>query len=132
MVEYTINAVNLLLTNLKEDTYSFLGSAVNKAIEEKIPTPYTTDYLKMIRERAQDINFLGRDITQLVEGEIKEMLHAILDDIMMVQGPVDTLIHIRENHERLGGLKPNGILDLLKEYSKTLDNYTEGINDLIR
>ena len=82
MVEYTINAVNLLLTNLKEDTYSFLGSAVNKAIEEKIPTPYTTDYLKMIRERAQDINFLGRDITQLVEGEIKEMLHAILDDII--------------------------------------------------
>lgn len=131
MVEYTINAVNTLLVNLREDTYTFLGKAINEFLEEKIPTPYTKEYLKMIRERAQDINFLGRDITQLTRDEINERLHTVLDDIIMVHGSVNSLIHIREHHEKMGELEPNEILDLLRKYSEALDNYSEGINDLI-
>ena len=131
MVEYTINAVNTLLVNLRDDTYSFIGSAVNEVIEEKILIPDTKGYLKIIRERAEDIAFLGKDITQLTEDEVKKRLHAVLDDIIRVQAPVHSLMHIREYYEKTRGLTPNGILDLLREYSNALDDYAEGINDLI-
>lgn len=131
MVEYTINAVNNLLVDLRNDTYDFLGSAFNNFLEEKISIPYSRDYLRMIRERAEDINLLSQDVAQFPGEEVKERLHRVLDDIIMVQGPVDSFIHVREHHEKTERLEPNGILDLLRKYSKALEDYTESIKKLI-
>ncbi len=130
MVEYTINAVNNLLVDLRRDTDQILLHAAE--VTEKIPCPYTKDYLRMIRERAQDINILSEDITKLKKDDVVEKMHKVLDDIVMVQGPVHNLIGLRRNHEESGELKPNGILGLLGKYSEVLDDYINSIYDLIR
>jgi|SRR3989344_1116220 len=130
MVEYTINAVNNLLVDLRRDTDQLLLHAVE--VTEKIPCPYTKNYLKMIKGRADDLYILSEDITKLEKDDLVERMYKVLDDITMVQGPVDSLIGLRRHHEERGNLKSNGILDLLRKYSEALDDYTASIYDLIR